>query len=77
MGNSYPPMVYLGDGKRRNALVWAKSVPISTFKVDPPDPDRSIFQVLAMDNSIAPMVYLGDEKRRIALVWAKTARISA
>jgi len=45
--------------------------------LDPPDPDRSIFQVLAMDNSIAPMVYLGDEKRRIALVWAKTARISA
>ena len=47
---------------------------ISTL--DPPDPDRSIFQVWATDNFISSMTYLGDGKRRNALVWAKTVHIS-
>jgi len=46
------------------------------IRVDPPDPDRSIFQVPSIARQMVLMIYLGDGKRRTGVVWAKTARIS-
>jgi hypothetical protein len=43
--------------------------------LDPPDPDRSIFQVSSKGNLMVSMIYLGDGKRQTSVVWTKTAGI--
>ena len=43
--------------------------------LDPPDPERSIFQVSSKGNLMVSMIYLGDGKRQTSVVWTKTAGI--
>ena len=47
----------------------------SGVSLDPPDPDRSIFQVSSKGNLMVSMIYLGDGKRQTSVVWTKTAGI--